>query len=588
MNLPASLHLTLPSLVLIRRELIALLRGGRAFLLLSIFVAFVGMFAILEWPSLEEFDLQTAGYISRSLIQTLTMAFAVASVLFVPAVAATAIVSERERSTYDFLTLSLVRPLGIVWAKLVNVLGFFFLLFVALMPVFGLAFFLVGVDLWDILPALSIVAASAITCASIGLLCSSRARTTMRAVAMTYGAVLLYLSLPGIVFGLQRGVEFVITRSYYDPPDWIAAALFVSSPAVAFVMLLEDATSIVAPYSLETAVILHLAYQTLITAVSIFLAAHYVKRPVKSPKIELRKPIDDAGELDRRRKKFPYYIVDPMRRRKEIEDGRNPMMVRELRWGLLNNATLSIRVFYASFVVYFFAGIIATFEGSPEDYAGTWTITQVVITILAAPAMTANVMTKERELRNIDMLRMTLLTPREIVLGKLAAGIVSMVPLLTAATLASVVLLSLGISEYIQFAVGYGVLFVSAFVAVCIGLFASTHASRTATALAIGYAVSILFFGGIDAIGETIYPIEAPTPVDSWHAGLFPRNFPTVSPIIGYLESISSYTLRATGYDEGSVVVPYVGFGLLSSLITAFLLTAWSVYFFKRFRMQDR
>ena len=587
MNHTVKLGLTFPSLVLIRRELIALLRGGRAFLLLAMFVAFVGMFAILEWPDLEEFDLWMASMLSRSLIQTLTMAFAIASVLFVPAVAATAIVSERERSTYDFLTLSLVRPLGIVWAKLVNVLGFFFLLFVALMPVFGLAFFLVGVDLWDILPALSIVAASAVSCASIGLLCSSRARTTMRAVATTYAAVLLYMSLPGIIFGLARGVEFVITRSYYDLPDWIPAALFVSSPAVAFVMLLQDATSFIAPYPLDTAVSLHLAYQGLVTAASIFLAAHYVKRPIKPPKIELRKPIDDTAELDRRRKRFPYYIVDPMRRRKEIEDGRNPMMVREMRWGLLNNATLSIRVFYASFVVYFFAGIIVTFEGSPEDYAATWTLTQVIITILAAPAMTANVMTKERELRNMDMLRMTLLTPREIVLGKLAAGIVSMVPLLTAATLASVVVLVLGVNDITQLAVGYGVLFVSAFVAVCIGLFASTHASRTATALAIGYAVSILFFGGIDAIGETINPIEAPTPVDSWHAGLFPRNFPTVSPIIGYLESIDSHALTWAGY-EGSVVVPYVGFGLLSSLLTAFLLTSWSVYFFKRFRMQDR
>ena len=63
-----------------------------------------------------------------------------------------------------------------------------------------------------------------------------------------------------------------------------------------------------------------------------------------------------------------------------------------------------------------------------DDAMRDWILFQNYVTVLLAPALMANALTKEMELGNLDMLRMTLLRPRDITLGKLAAGAMALFP----------------------------------------------------------------------------------------------------------------------------------------------------------------
>ena len=130
-----------PAWSLVKRELLSTLRGARAFLLLLLFVSSAVVYAWLRWPE-SEGTFEFAGYLSRDMMKDFSILLFVACTLFVPAFSAGSIVLERERATYDFLRMSLIRPMGIVFAKLLNAMGLFLLVLVGLAPAISVSFFL--------------------------------------------------------------------------------------------------------------------------------------------------------------------------------------------------------------------------------------------------------------------------------------------------------------------------------------------------------------------------------------------------------------------------------------------------------------
>lgn len=572
-----------PSWALVRRELLSTLRGTRALAALIVFASAVSLYAVAQWPgglgagrnSLQEF-----GFASRNLVQGVCLGLMAGCLFFVPAYAATAIVAERERATFDFLKLTLIRPSGVLAAKLLNALGLFLLLLVGLAPVLSVTFFLVGVDPFEIAQALTIIVGTSGVCASIGLYASARFRKSMSAIAAAYIGLVLYLFGPIVLTYLTIAALYFFTsfdvNAMGAPIEYIAT---ITVPLLALYRLFDNsrftgwgasATGI----SWSTTTLL-LAYQLVSTLICLYLTLRILRRPPKPLTVANTKPIDDSAELQRRRTRFPFYLVDPLRRKKTIEDGRNPMLVRELRWGLMNRGTIFIRVFYCAFVVYFFLGVISSIDARAYETMSTWFMTQIVVTIMITPALVANSLTKESELGNMDMLRMTLLRPKDIILGKLFAACLAAVPLLAAALLSLVPVVGLGARNWPMLGVGYATLFVSTYLALGIALFSSLLARRTATALAFSYAIGIIVFVGFD-IGILFaidYLLFESTLIQGY----------VLSPVIAYLSSVEGISDPRQGFFYFFWVSSML---IASTAATVFILL--SIAGFARYRMQDR
>jgi hypothetical protein len=413
-----------------------------------------------------------------------------ACALFLPAFGATSIVLEREQETLDALRTTLIRPFGIVLGKLINTLGFFLLLILAVMPVLSTVFFLVGLDWVEFAQALTIVLMSALSFAMVGILVSAIFRRMLVAIIAAYVGVWLNF-FGSFFFGLFAWIvmnflsvllPYSLTRpggmGYVNPGGWssLTALMMIGMGQISWVHFAGV-----------------MLYQLCFTGLCGLLALAVLQRAPAPPKIESSKPIDDPEILRQRRRRFPYYLIDPLARKKLVEDGRNPMLVRELRWGLMNRGTFMARTFLASFVVWLVAAFPAATDINLSALRG-WFLFQMVGIVVLAPAFLANVLTKEYELGNIDMLRMTLLRPRDIILGKLVAGGSVVLPLFLSSVATSVSLLITDAYRWDLLLVGYTTSLLCLILSVCLGLFASLLTRRSSTALVLTYLLVCFVF----------------------------------------------------------------------------------------------
>ena len=477
-----------PSVALVRRELLVSLRRPRSFVCLALFVAACALIPAVGWPS-GQADLAVASAISSFVFNMLVSVAVGAAIVLLPGLAAASLAAEHEQNTYDLLQLTLIRSTGIVLAKFVNVLGFYLLLCVAALPVLGLVLFLVGIDWVEVARAVTTVFFNALACAAIGIFYGSLFRRTAHAVVYAYLGVILFYVL-GIV-----GVGVL-----YGGPALNLAAAPIDLYGLGWI------------------------YFAVVSLVCLSRAARHLPSHKRTPpSLSRAKPIDDPAVLEARRKRFPFYLIDPLRRKPGIGDRSNPMLIKELRLGLITRANVAIRVFYTALVIVGAVNVTVVWPGlffSMRRYdqgIDAFLLAQCGLAALAVPLLMANAFIKERETGNMDMLRMTLLTPRQIVFGKLAAGLTALAPLLLAITLAGLPLMvitaGLGRSLTVLLA-GYPTLYVSTWTTACLALYMSVRAKRTTVALVVTYLMAAAVLSGLP--GLAILAIMGEADLFSW------------------------------------------------------------------------
>ncbi|MCP4644550.1 MAG: ABC transporter permease subunit [bacterium] len=473
------------AMAIVRRELLTSLRKRWSFVCLLLFAisAILGVLAV--WPH-DNTLLRDASSASTGILFALTAVLMGGCALFIPSLAASTLTSEKEQDTFEMLTLTLVRPSGIVAAKLMNALGFYMILVVAVAPVVATTSFLVGVDWAQLFGVLYVVLLTATTCSMIGLLCSGLFRHAFAALTVSYIGMMAFIMGPMVAF---RTLGFFWRSGMLG--SVLSGGFYIGSPVTELqAVLMGQMTA----FRLAMGTLYHAA----IILACFALVLRSLRRTPKMKAVSTEKPIDDTAVLKARRNTFPYYLLDPMKRKKPIEDERNPMMVRELRWGLLGQESRMVRAFYLTFILMFFAGI-GLVAGSMNQSYGVWVLFQLVIVALAAPALLGNAVTKEYELGNIDMLRMTLMRPEDVVNGKLLAGLLSIAPVVGACILST---LPVGLTAWFwgdrMTAVwaGYPTLLVVAWLSLTISMFMSTLCRRTVLAMILTYLASFAVFIG--------------------------------------------------------------------------------------------
>ncbi|MEM7112321.1 MAG: ABC transporter permease subunit [Chloroflexota bacterium] len=210
------------------KELRSRMRGRRAFVVLTAYLAFMSLFLALIYLAFLTTASGPASGNSRDagkIMFTAVLGMQVFLVIFIaPAFTAGAISGEKERQTYDLLRTTLLSADSFVLGKLVSALSYVVLLILASIPLQSISFLLGGLSLEELLISQALVLMAAVTFALFGLYCSSRMKTTLGAIIAAYGGALFVTigtPLIALLLTLITGAAFLTSGNF----SWLAEAV---------------------------------------------------------------------------------------------------------------------------------------------------------------------------------------------------------------------------------------------------------------------------------------------------------------------------------------------------------------------------
>lgn len=187
------------------KELRSRMRGSRAFLVLTLYLLFmVALIGVIYIPI--TYAVRTGGGPDQADVGKFVFGMILLVQMFLvtfitPAFTAGAISGEKQNQSYDLLRTTLLTPRQLVTGKILSALSYVFLLIFASVPLQGIAFFLGGIALPELLIAEMLMLVSAAAFALIGLYFSALMRTTIGSTVATYAAALfLTIGLPVLTF----------------------------------------------------------------------------------------------------------------------------------------------------------------------------------------------------------------------------------------------------------------------------------------------------------------------------------------------------------------------------------------------------
>lgn len=215
----------------LQQELQLRMRGPRAHLLLTIYLAIASALAMVMYIGavVNNPRGQTGTGIVGTGVLVLLISLQLVLVCFItPAFAVGTISGERERKTLDLVRATLITPAQIVIGKLVSAMGYTLLMILATVPLYSVAFLLGGIDLAQVMIALLIILASAFLFTSLGLFVSSRMKSNLSATILTYAIILgIVLGMPAVLL-----IGGPIVRALVTPTAATAAAAADITPAL--------------------------------------------------------------------------------------------------------------------------------------------------------------------------------------------------------------------------------------------------------------------------------------------------------------------------------------------------------------------
>ncbi len=189
------------------KELRGRMRGARAFVVLTLYVALMGGFATalyLIYTLQSQVTAATSGGTIGKLIFGGLVAIELFLVCFIaPAFTSGAITGERERRTFHILRTTLLPARRLITGKLVAALAYVVLLLLVAVPLQSLAFLMGGVTLPEVLLSIELLLVTAVGYGVAGIFFSTLTSRTLGASVLTYVVVLLVtLALPmaGLTF----------------------------------------------------------------------------------------------------------------------------------------------------------------------------------------------------------------------------------------------------------------------------------------------------------------------------------------------------------------------------------------------------
>ena len=185
-------HLLRANPVMIR-ELRGRMRGARAFVVLTLYLALMGGFSLILYFVFGAVNAQNAssatGVIGRTLFVGVVAVQLLLIILIAPSFTAGAITGERERQTYDLVRTTLLTTPSFIIGKLESSLAYILLLLLAAIPLQALAFLFGGIGQAELLLAFVILMVTAVAFGAVGIFFSASQVRTLSASVRTYSGI---------------------------------------------------------------------------------------------------------------------------------------------------------------------------------------------------------------------------------------------------------------------------------------------------------------------------------------------------------------------------------------------------------------
>lgn len=188
------------------RELRGRMRGRRAFVVLTIYLALMASIVLIVYLAFSSASNNSFGPSSRQagkVVFAAVLAVQVFLVIFIgPAFTSAAISGEKDRKTFDLLRTTLLPARSIVTGKLFSALAYVLLLIIVSIPLQSIAFLLGGISFLELVLSQLLIIISAVAYALLGLYYSAVMRSTLAASIATFASALLLTVGAPFVAGL--------------------------------------------------------------------------------------------------------------------------------------------------------------------------------------------------------------------------------------------------------------------------------------------------------------------------------------------------------------------------------------------------
>lgn len=471
---------------IVSKENLVLLRSRRARILLVAYLVLFSLIVLWSWPRGNVLSL--AAIASRRMVYVVGLGQLLLLLAVIPGLTAASIVLERGSGALELLQVSRLRPITILAGKWLGCVLFALLLLLSSVPLVTLCFFLGTLDTQLVGWIYVHLATTVLWAGMIGLAVSSLVRTVYASLMASYVLVLATSLLP-------------VVPSLLGAQGLAAAARDLSPPGAMVSLTLPDLWRLAQARSEGPAPMTVYGGFCLASALLAGLIALLQLSRRYQPRVYRRDRLLEArSELLRsRRRRFPFYLIDPQRRRRPIAGWINPVFAKELRSRALGQGATFVRVFYAMLIASLMLTIFSiVYTGSEMiDSIRVLVIAiQVVLIGLLAPPLTAPAISSERERGTLDLLRLTRIGPLELAAGKWYYALLASLCILVAAVPMWFVIFRMQRVPPAALFQAVAVVLAALLSGTLASLFASAVCKRTSTAAGIGYAVTLgVLFG---------------------------------------------------------------------------------------------
>jgi len=326
--------------------------------------------------------------------------------LFLPAMACSAITSEKERDSFALLLLTRLGPWTILFEKLTGRLVPMFTFMLLALPLMAFAYTYGGVQSEQIWGAIWLLGLTTVQVAAICLMFSAYCRTTVGAYLATNLFYFFFLfAIPGLAAGIARLPEHKL--------------MYLVGPAIYFEIF--DWGGGVNPWG---ELILRSVPLVLSTLVFLAIARLFlVRRAFAQPRNLVRKIFKELDGIFEKFNNNPVTKGVVLVQEQTRLPTDNPVAWRETMKKNLSQFRYVLRICLLFEIPIVAVGLILLTEGrySLNDTGGLqfllimlWTLTALILTVQAA-----NLIASERSRQTLDVLLTTPLSGREIVLQKM-------------------------------------------------------------------------------------------------------------------------------------------------------------------------
>jgi ABC-type transport system involved in multi-copper enzyme maturation permease subunit len=398
---------------IIRRELLEVLRTRKAVALQLGLALGCALLVLVRWPSGETADL--TGARALQVLRVFGYGLLAGVVLLVPAFPATSLVREKVKGTLALLLNSPMRPWSIYVGKLGGVLGFTAVLLVMTLPAAAACYALGGTGSRGGITALyTVLAVAAVQLSTLALLVSSRCQSTDGALRGTYALVLAVCVLPLGPHLLLRGES--------GPLPELASWLRCLSPIPAVMDVLGQADlgtqGMAEDYN---PVFRYVLLAALASVACAFATVAYLNHRLLDRARAAGVMTEDRPGVDQLLRRL-VFLIDPQRRSGHMSLWVNPVMVKEFRSRRFGRSHWAVRLIAGCAILSLGLSYVAASGAlgwGVEIIGGALVLLQIALLILFAPSLAAGLVSAERESGSWQLLRMTPLSPRVILVGKL-------------------------------------------------------------------------------------------------------------------------------------------------------------------------